>query len=282
MKKRINDSEIEKAKSSTRAINIIISLCILLLIIIIAYIVFLYEQGKILKTEDGQYIINEEKDTKLIKKGLVIDSNNTNVIELWNYIKISNNSCIDGSYTDKNSINVSNLSETCKYSLASNIYNRYAINDKEKMIVYIKEEDVKNAYEKLFELGSYKKQNTIPYTNMDEMIYNIDNKYYFANGDFKEIDDTLKIYEKVTSIKKDNKDLYITSTALFYEQINNFICKDINCEKVLLELKKEKEYSDEYFDLYLDSKKDELSKYVYHFKQDNAGFYKYIGYEKNR
>jgi hypothetical protein len=51
-------------------------------------------------------------------------------------------------------------------------------------------------------------------------------------------------------------------------------------KRMVSELVKDKTYSDEYFELYLDSKQDNLSKYTYHFKQDNAGFYKYVGYER--
>ena len=282
MKKRINDSEIENAKKSTKIMHIIISLCTLLLIFLIAYIVYLYEKGEILQTEDGQIIVNDTiKDNKIINKKLTsIDINNTNSIELWDYVKISTNPCLDGSYTDKKSIKTSKLSDTCRYSLASNIYKDNIVYDEENMISYVSEEDVKNAYEKLFEVGSYQKHDSIIYANMNELMYNKDNKYYFTNGRINKIDDALKIHEKILSIYKESTNLYITSVALFYEPMNNYICKDINCEKVVSELVKDKTYSDEYFELYLDSKQDNLSKYTYHFKQDNAGFYKYVGYER--
>ena len=282
MKKRINDSEIESAKKSTKVMNIIISICILLLILLAAYIGYLYEQGEIFKTEDGKYVINEKiTDSKIIKtKTKTLDINNTNALELWNYVKVSTNPCTDGSYTDKKSIKVDKLTDYCRYALANNDYKKFVTYDEENMITYVKEDIVKNAYETLFEVGTYKRQDIIPYTNMNDLMYNVDNKYYFINGAAKESDDSLKIYENVVSIVKENNDLYIISNALYYEKINGYVCKDINCEKVLSELSKDKEYNDEYFDLYLESKKDKLSKYTYHFRLDNAGFYKYLGYER--
>ena len=282
MKKRINDSEIEKAKSSTRVMAIIISSCILLLIILAAYIGYLYEKGEIFKTDDGKYIINEKiTDKKIIKnKATKIDTNNTNVVELWNYVKVSTNPCKDGSYTDKEKVKVTKLNDTCKYSLASNIYNKYVTYDSDENITSVKENIVKNSYETLFEVGNYSRQDTIPYTNMDDLMYNVDNKYYFKNGKAEVQDNSLRIYESIISVVKEDKNLYITSDALYYEKVNKYICKDINCEVVVQELSKDKDYNDEYFELYLDSKKEKLSKYTYHFKLNDAGFYKYIGYEK--
>ena len=282
MKKRINDSEIEKAKSSTRVMGVIISICIFLLILLAAYIGYLYEKGEIFKTDDGKYIINEKiSDKKIIKnKSIKIDITNTNIVELWNNVRISTNPCADGSYTDKKSIKVDKLTNTCRYSLANNIYKKFVVYEKDENITYVKENQVKNAYETLYEVGTYEKQDTIPYTNMTDLMYNVDNKYYFINGKEEESDSSLKIYESIISVVKEDNNLYITSDALYFEQGSKYICKDINCEKVLTELSKDKDYNDEYFDLYLESKKDKLSKYTYHFKLNNAGFYKYIGYER--
>ena len=52
------------------------------------------------------------------------------------------------------------------------------------------------------------------------------------------------------------------------------------CNDTVETVKSGSEYSDEYFDLYVEHNKDKLYQYTYHFEMDDAGFYRYVGYER--
>jgi len=279
MKKRIKDSEIETAKKSTKVMIVIVMICLLILIGLGIYVGFLYKEGKIFKTDDGKYVI-EEKIPKS-EKVKQLDVNDINIIGLWENVKVANNPCPDGSYLDKKEVKAKELNTSCKYNLASTIYKNNVVYDSERMITYVTEQNVKKAFETLFDTGSYERQETVPLKNNTELMFNIDNKIYFMNGQVGETTESpLKTFEKITEVTKQNNDLYISSNIIYYDSVSNVLCKEASCKNVIEELTKTSQYNDEYFNLYLESKKDKLYKYTYHYKLNDAGFYKYLGYTR--
>ena len=274
MKKRLIDGEIETAKKTSRIMVTVVTIILVLLVIVIAYVAYLYEAGKLFTNEKGEIVIKNEPT-----KDKEIEITDTNILSLLNTVAVTKASCDDGEYL-KDKVEVKNLSDRCKFELAKNKYIDYVKYDYETHITYINENKVKDVYQSLFGNNSYQRQETIPYATLNDLMFDARYNHYFMNDKAKEIDSSLKGFEKIKSVEKKKNDLYIISNVLYYESTNNVICIDSRCEKVLEVLSKDNEYNDDYFDLYLEHNKDKLDKYKYHFTLNDIGFYEYQGYEK--
>lgn len=269
MKKRINSSEIEKARRSSRFLFI---LTVLMLLVVIGGLIFyvLYDKNLINFGDDSS---NEESIISKNETRFDLKLTNKEVNRLYDIVRVSNNSCHD--YINSKSIKTKDLSEECKYEIASNIYNRYIVDDNG---LYVSEDDVSYAYDSLFGENTYKAQELIPYKYNSKFYYSEVNKRYILQGNYEEMDSNMNNYEEVISIKKDNNYLYVNSAIMYYESINKNICKDYDCKEVVEKINEEP--SPDYYSLYIKHNKDKLYNYRYKFKLDKNGFYKYIGYEK--
>lgn len=274
MKKRINDSEIEKAKHSNKLLFLLTTL--MLLVVICGFVFyFLYDKGLIKFDEN----VTEEKE---LDSGVVVSSitktiknDNSDVLKLLNNVSIIDNQC-DG-YNTKKAVDVSMMSDKCKFSLALNEYkNKITSGDG---VTYVLESDVIASYEGLFGYNTYKTQNTIPYINNSVLLYNSLNKYYFLNEEKDEVGTPMTSYEKVLSIKRDGNNLYINTAVLYYDSVNKVLCRDYDCESVLDNMDSEPSYPD-YYSLYTEHNYKKLYQYSYNFKMDKTGFYKYVGFKR--
>ena len=269
MKKRINCSEIERAKRSNRFLFV---LTILMLLVVIGGLVFyvLYDK-KLIKFDNFKNTTEEDIISKNETK-FDVNMNNKEVLRLYDIVRISNNNCNE--YINADGIKVNDLKDECKYSIASNIYNRYVKIDSDKR--YVSEKDVSYAYESLFGENTYKKQETIPYVDNYKLMYSAPN--YIIEGEIIDSDSNMNIHEELLSIKKDNSYLYINSAVMYYESINKIICKDYDCKDIIETINDEP--SSDYYNLYIKHNHKKLVNYRYKFKLDKNGFYKYMGYEK--
>ena len=278
MKKRLLDGEIEQAKKSSRIIVIIIIMMISLLVGFIIYVGYLYQQGLIFQREDGEFVI-KNSDEQIIK-GIELDKEDTNVLALFNIVKVTNDYFTNETYTNQTSVDVSKLPIKEKFLIAKNKYKEYAIYDSTIDKTYIKEDKVKESFNSIFGNGSYEKQETIPYGLMNDLMYDSRYEYYFLTGRQEDSDGSLKSFEKVLSVQKIKNALYIKSAVLYYEKVNHVLCKDITCEDYLEQLSPMKEYTDDYFELYLEHNQEKLVKIQYKFELDDTNFYEYKGYER--
>ncbi len=269
MKKRINSSEIERAKRSNMFLFI---LTILMLLVVIGGLVFyvLYDK-KLINFGDNRGS-NEENIISKNETRFNLKNSNKEALRLYNIVRISNNSCSE--YINSDNVKTKDLKDDCKYGIASNIYKKYVVIDNDKR--YVSEYDVSYAYESLFGEGTYKSQETIPYVNDYKLMYSAPN--YIIQGEIKDTDSNMSIHEELLSVKKDNNYLYINSAAMYYESINKNICKDYDCNEIIETINEEP--SSDYYSLYIKHNKNKLNNYRYKFKLDKNGFYKYIGYEK--
>ena len=87
-------------------------------------------------------------------------------------------------------------------------------------------------------------------------------------------------YEKLLKAYRKENSLDITSSVVYHERVLGLLCKDSRCENVIEHLQTGVEYNEAYLSLYVDHNKDHLYQYTYHFKMDEAGFYRYIGYDR--
>lgn len=283
MKKRVADTEMEMARSSSKTIFVITIFLLLSMICgLIAFV--LYDKGLIvldnsdIKSKDNVLVNkkNNKDDTKDKDSYIELKTDDTNINKLFNIVKITNNTC-DG-YDTKSSVEVINMSDKCKFSLASHAYLdslKIALNG----VQYVYESDVKDAYESLFGYNTYKTLETIPYVSGLSLNYNAPYKYYFYEGDSSEVGTPITKYEKIISARRSDDTLLITSAVLYYESINSVLCKDSLCGSVLDKMTNEPSYPD-YYSLYVDHNKDKLNQYTFKFKMDEAGFYNYLGFER--
>ena len=271
MKKRITNSEIEKARRSNRFLFI---LTVLMLLVVIGGLVFyvLYDKHLIsfgdVKSVDEESIISKNEIRFDVK------NDNREALRLYNIVRVSNNDCND--YIKSKNIKVKDLSNDCKFEIASNIYNRYLIDEDNSKFVL--EEDVIYAYESLFGEGTYKSEEIIPYIDNSTLYYSEINKKYFLRDEIIDMDTNMNNHEEILSIKKDNNYLYINSAIMYYDSINKVICKDYDCEEIVEKIGEEP--NSDYYSLYIKHNKNKLYNYHYKFRLDKNGFYKYIGFER--
>lgn len=283
IKKRRSSGEIEAARNSSRIMIIIIIILIILMLGCIVYVGYLYQSGKIFQNENGDLMIQKDPVIKKKEDNMVsLDVDNTNIVSLFNIVKVSNSSCEDGSYSNQKKILVEDLSSKCLFDIAKNKYIESIQYDSIRNITYIPEDKVRDAYNSLYGNGKYQTQEVIPYVSMHDLMYQASQKNYFIEGRFEESDGSFQAFEKILSASRVENDLYITSAVLYYEKVQNVLCRDLRCESVIEQVEDGDEYFDHYFYLYLEHNKDLLYQYTYHFQLDESGFYHYIGYERTK
>ena len=284
MKKRISKSEIEIARKSSR-ILFLISFLLLLLLFLGFGLMYVMDVDIMSYIDIPKKEV--EKKEKIIKSGInvnpkpmavEIDVNDSNVKAFYNTVKISNmDVCIGDYYRDQKEVKANELSINCKFSIASKIYEK-KVNKALDGKLYVKESDVKDAYESLFGNDSYEKQDSIPCLYKTTFIYNAGN--YFTEKVGTEEGGSLIPYEKIIKVVRIGDKLEVTSVVVYYEKVLGLFCKDSNCESSVETVGMGKEYDDDYLDLYVEHNKDKLYQYTYGFQMDDAGFYKYVGYKR--
>jgi len=281
MKKRVNNSEIELARKSSKVLFLI---SFILLILLFFGFGILYFMDVDLKTY-FQLPKKVEKEI-VVESDIIADDSDvvevniqdSNIQRLFKYVKVTNEGiCEDGGYTNKDKAYVKDMSEKCKFSLASNIY-REKVQQGLDGKLFVLESDVKDAYEYLFGAGTYEVQDSIPCLYKTNFMYG--GSYYFTESVASLDGSSMSSYEKIISATRNKEKLDITSAVLYYEHVLSLFCKDINCENIVEKAKPGVEYGDEYFDLYVEHNQKSLHHYVYHFEMDNNGFYHYVGYDR--
>ncbi|MBP5679239.1 MAG: hypothetical protein J6X28_05410 [Bacilli bacterium] len=280
MKKRVNQSEIELAKKSSRILFLISFILLVLLFVGFGFLYaldinvvsFVHEPTKPVKKVEVVSDIIEEPSKK---EPLNIE--NRNIQKLFSYVKVTNPYlCEEEGYASLDQIQMKKASDSCKYSIASMIYQDKVQSYEGKWILL--EEDVENAYEELFGVDTYTTQEMIPCFYHTNFLYN--GSYYFTESITPEEGSSLTSYEKVISAEREKNQLDITSAVIYHERVLSLFCKDPNCEEVISHVKKESEYNEEYLSLYVDYHQEHLNHITYHFEMDESGFYHYLGYTR--
>lgn len=284
MKKRLNKSEIEIARKSSRILFVI---SFLLLVLLFVGFGCLY----VMNIDVTSYFNSPKKEVKekkeTIKKSILLDSTpisvevnieDSNIKDFFNTVKVTNKDvCLDGGYQNQEKVLVSQLKSSCRYSIASKIYEKRV----EKSLdgkLYVSEDDVKDAYESLYGVGTYEKQDSIPCFYKTNFMYR--DGMYFTEKVAPEEGSSLDSYEKIIHATRKDEELEITSAVVYYEHVLGLLCKDQNCENSIGNVKVGFDYGEEYLSLYVEHNQKNLYQYTYHFQMDDAGFYRYMGYER--
>lgn len=278
IKKRVIESDIEKSKKSSKKASFITIL--VLLIIIIFLVLFLLYDYEIIFPENEKNTASETTPKRHEEKDIKLDINNPNIINLFSNVHDNINQ--DLVYSNKE-MTSSKMNDDYKLNLAYNIYQKNIVDDTTK--ISISESDVKSAYELIFGANTYKhidairdKCNTLNYNSLTKSFEN-------TSPSTCNIKKDNTIHEKIiSSVKKKNKELIITSAVVYNVETDNStsnLCQDIECNKILTE--NNGDYTrDKHFNDYIDANKDILQQISYKYELDEDGFYYYVGYSRSK
>ena len=232
MKRRVSNSEIELAKKSSKILFLISFLLLILLFIGFGVLYFmdvdLVSYVSIPKKENVSTTPLEKTKKSVSVEAVMedgpvsLDVKDSNLTRLFEVVKVTNkNDCDDYRYGNKPSVLASSLSSKCRYSIASNIYDKNIKTALDGRL-YVKESDVKNAYESLYGNGTYVKQDSIPCLYKTEFMYN--DNIYFTQKVATEEASSLVPYEKIVSATRSDERLDITSATMYYESNLSLFC----------------------------------------------------------
>lgn len=182
-------------------------------------------------------------------------------------------------YSNKKA-SVDDMSSEYKFKLAYNLYKKDIIKeerDSNGIDTYVSEDSVKSGYERLFGEGSYKRPESIK-NGCDELVFDgISKKFIGMSTDCSVSDNTIDIYDKILEVKRNSKELLITSGVVF--SYGNNICKDVECNKILTE--NDGDYTRiKHFNDFIESNKKNIVQYTFKYSLGDDGFYYYSGFER--
>lgn len=278
IKKRVKDSEIEKARYSN--MKFFITILILVVIILGLVLFLLYDYKVIFPPKNDKVITSASKTTRHEDKYISLSIDNFSVKEL--YYNVHDNITVGGDnyiYSNKKA-SVDDMSSEYKFKLAYNLYKKDIIKeerDSNGIDTYVSEDSVKSGYERLFGEGSYKRPESIK-NGCDELVFDgISKKFIGMSTDCSVSDNTIDIYDKILEVKRNSKELLITSGVVF--SYGNNICKDIECNKILTE--NDGDYTRiKHFNDFIESNKKNIVQYTFKYFLGDDGFYYYSGFER--
>lgn len=278
IKKRVKNSEIEVAKSFNK--KFFITTMILVVIILGLVLFLLYDYKVIFPPKNDKVITSTSKTTRHEDSFVSLSVDNSSIKELYN--NIHDNITIGGDnyiYNNKEA-SVDDMSSEYKFKLAYNLYKSDIIKenrDSNGIDTSVSEDSVKSAYERLFGEGSYKRPESIK-NGCDELVFDgVSKKFIGMSTDCSVSDNTIQIYDKILEVKRNSKELLITSGVVF--SYGNNICKDVECNKILTE--NDGDYTRvKHFNDYIESNKDSVVQYTFKYSLGDDGFYYYSGFER--
>lgn len=247
----------------------------------------------------GALYLGKDSIIKFFTKDKVVAVDKTGMVNVENAVKVDINSpniqqlfklvhqdfiAVDSVVYKNKKLNVSEMDEFYKFSLASNLYSGEAVRNNNaglnEITAYLDEEVVKHNYEVLFGKDTYKRLDKIPYTCTDMFFDTVHTRYVTTNQACGSIS-PFSSYEKVVNAEKNDEYLYITGAVVFAEGFTGSLCKDYGCENVI-DSYPSNTTDEVYFYDYIDKNKDKLMQYTYKFKLDDDGFYYYQGLERTK
>lgn len=257
--------------------NSIIAVVIIILIIgLVGYIVM---DKKILKPQN-QTTPEKQEVNKIIK----LDTDNANIKALIN--KVHNPSeQLDTLIYNTGGSKVENMNEEYKFSIATNEknINIKTINppDKTGNTGYVTEQEIKDAYEKLFGPGTYQQIDSFKLGCIN-MTYDKETKRYTTTKKDCGIAITpVRAYEEIISATKQNNTLTIITAAIFYDASIGKLFKDSDLTKETPQTANTS-LSEQEIREYITNNKDGLNQYTYTFDIGVDGFYYYKGVERTK
>lgn len=254
--------------------NIVFVVIIIILMLVIgglSYYTFFYKTNTVEKIKNDEV---SDKNEVAEEVAVELDVDNAYIKSLYKNVHSNYYNGIDTNVFNYEKRSVSEMSDEEKSSLAANIYSSSV--NKIYSGYSIDEEDVKDAFEVLFGIGSYNQMSTIKY-GCTVLNYDVNNKRYYTESPDCGGTSSGSFYEKIIKAVRYSDRIEITTAYVFIDAIDNNFYKDINCSTVVGNYTTTAENEKSTF---IDNNKDNLQQNTYTFKMDDNGFYYYIGFER--
>ena len=180
---------------------------------------------------------------------------------------------------------VSDMPEEYKFAIATNTKDTQLIPfetpTEEGYYAMTSEEDVKDAYERLFGQGTYQEIDNFT-LGCSPVVYDSTNKRYVTTTESCGVATTpLQMQEEILSITKTEKELTVVTGVLFYDSSAEKLYKDSNLTKEL-KTEENKELTEEDLKQYIMDNKNQVEQYTYTFDIEKDGFYYYTGVTRTK
>lgn len=258
-------------------------LLVALLLIILGLVGYILIEKEIIKipgiTKENTPVEQKEK-----KEVIKLDTNNDNIKALITQVHNPGEK-IDSVIYEKGGSKVKDMSEEYKFAIATNtkdisITEIIPVDDTNNT-GYIAEEDVKEAYERLFGPRTYHEINTFKYGCVD-MSYDSTNKRYVTTSQGCGIAMTpVEVYEEIMSATKENNKLTVITAVAFFDSSVGKLYRDSALTEQT-SLTTNPNLTEEEIREYIPRNKDSLTQYTYTFYIGTDGFYYYQGVERTK
>lgn len=252
---------------------------VVLVIIIIGLVIFILINSGVINSSDTTKE-NNTKNTTVTN----LDTDNANVKALIKQVHNPSQTIDELIFVSGGSL-VSEMTEKYKFAIATNTptiqLTTYSTPTEDGYYGEIPEEDVKDAYERLFGPGTYKATDSFTLGCMP-VTYDSTNKRYVTSKDGCGVPTTpVNMQEEILDITKTDKKLTVLTAVLFYDNVEGNLYKDSNLTKKL-ETKADSELTDDNLKQYIKENKDQLEQYTYTFDIATDGFYYYTGVKRTQ
>lgn len=261
-----------------------IILSIFLLIIILVLIGYILVDKNIIEIPGTTATNNNTEEKEETPEIVEIDVNNANVRALFDQVH-SPDVGFDTFIFQNGGGTVEDMTEEYKFSIATNT-NAVQITTvnpeeyNEEVYGYVMEEDVKDAYERLFGPNTYHSIESFTLGCMP-MSYDSANGRYVATTYGCGGKTMIDLYEEIISIQKEEGTLSVTTAVGFLDTNTGKLYKDMDLT-VETPFTANTNYTEEEIRNYINSYKDNLTQYTYTFEYGNDGFYYYTGVERTK
>lgn len=180
---------------------------------------------------------------------------------------------------------VEDMAEEYKFAIATNTKDvqltPISPADSEGNVGYVDEEDVKEAYERLFGSGTYHNINSFT-LGCASMSYDSVNSRYVTTVDGCGVAiSPVDVYEEIINAQKENDTLTVVTAVAFYDSSTGKLYKDVDLTDEV-SFTTSTSSTEEDIRGYVNSYQDSLTQYTYTFQMGNDGFYYYVGVERTK
>lgn len=180
---------------------------------------------------------------------------------------------------------VEDMTEEYKFAIATNTKDvqltPISPADSEGNVGYVDEEDIKEAYERLFGSGTYRNINSFT-LGCASMSYDSVNSRYVTSVDGCGVAiSPVNVYEEIINAQKENDMLTVVTAVAFYDSSTGKLYKDVDLTDEV-SFTTSTSSTEEDIRGYVNSYQDSLTQYTYTFQMGNDGFYYYAGVERTK
>ncbi len=259
------------------------TLLVILLIIILGLVIYILIEKQIIEIP-GLTQENRTEEKQETSKIIEIDTDNANIKALIQQVHNPAEK-FDKLIYENGGSKVEDMSDEYKFAIATNTkgvqLTPISPADSEGNVGYVDEEDVKEAYERLFGSGTYHNINSFT-LGCASMSYDSVNSRYVTTVDGCGVAiSPIDVYEEIINAQKENDTLTVVTAVAFYDSSTGKLYKDVDLTDEV-SFTTSTSSTEEDIRGYVNSYQDSLAQYTYTFQMGNDGFYYYVGVERTK